>query len=189
MIEDKLIRAAQGGDRTAFAQLLALVYDLIYRFAFKWAGNRFDAEDITQQACIKLAKVISQFRFESAFTTWLYRLVVNCANDWGRAEKRHEAKGPEHSPAMAQGPPEPEHSEVCAGAGAEEASVELHQLLAQVTAMGKGFKETLLLVLAQGMTHAEAAQILGIKESTVSWRIHEIRKQLKFLDNEAGAAS
>lgn len=177
MVEEQLIRAAQKGDRSAFAQLLVFVYDLIYRFAFKWAGNRFDAEDITQQACIKLAKTIKQFRFESAFTTWLYRLVINCANDWGRSERRHlstqiESLLDSHTPEES-GP---------------EDYVRLYQMLGRVDSMGKGFKETLLLVFAEGMSHAEAAIVLGVKESTVSWRIHEVRKHLKFIDDEGEIA-
>ena len=180
MVEDKLIRAAQSGNAKAFSALLSLVYDVIYRFAFKWAGNKHNAEDITQQACIKLAKVIKQFRFESAFTTWLYRLVLNCANDWGRAEKRH------CSPQGSSGVIPPEQPD---SGGATQAFTELACVLKQVDSMGRGFKDTLLLVLAEGMTHAEAASILEIKESTVSWRMHEIRKQLKIIDEAMGASS
>ena len=44
--------------------------------------------------------------------------------------------------------------------------------------MGEGFRESVVLVLGLGHTHAEAAQILEVKESTVSWRLHEIRKRL-----------
>ena len=177
MVEDKLIRAAQSGNSKAFAVLLSLVYDVIYRFAFKWAGNKHNAEDITQQACIKLAKVIKQFRFESAFTTWLYRLVLNCAHDWGRSEKKH------HQQVVSSEALEPEGMD---SGASTQASAELARVLIQVDAMGKGFKDTLLLVLAEGMTHAEAAHVLEIKESTVSWRIHEIRKQLNILDQASG---
>lgn len=181
MVEEQLIRAAQKGDRSAFAQLLVLVYDLIYRFAFKWAGNRFDAEDITQQACIKLANTIKQFRFESAFTTWLYQLVINCANDWGRTERRHSPPNMEQHPSTSDDRHTTEDNR-------SEAYVQLYQMLEQVDAMGKGFKETLLLVFAEGMSHAEAATILGVKESTVSWRIHEVRKHLKFIADEGEMA-
>ena len=54
----------------------------------------------------------------------------------------------------------------------------LHQVLALVEQMGAGFRETLALVIGEGLTHAEAASILAVKESTVSWRVHEIRKRL-----------
>jgi DNA-directed RNA polymerase specialized sigma24 family protein len=56
-----LIRAAQGGDVAAFAELVDLHYDTIYRFAWKWCGHRTNAEDIAQQSCIKLAGSLAQF--------------------------------------------------------------------------------------------------------------------------------
>src|SRR5215510_8858110 len=83
-----LIRRAQGGDASSFAELLDLHYDTIYRFAWKWCGHPVNAQDIAQQACIKLASCLAQFRFEAAFTTWLYRLVISCARDWQRTEQR-----------------------------------------------------------------------------------------------------
>jgi RNA polymerase sigma factor (sigma-70 family) len=77
--DELLIKKAQGGDAKAFETLLSLYYDHLYTFAYKWCANREDAEDIAQQACIKLARGLDQFRFESQFTTWLYRLVLDKA--------------------------------------------------------------------------------------------------------------
>lgn len=160
-----LIQRAQQGDATAFEQLLGHCYDIIYRFALKWCGNETDAEDITQQACVKLAKSINQFRFESAFTSWLYRLVINCAKDWQRSQSRHQ-KDNIDTPHEYTGP------------NNNENAIYLTQTLQKVNSMGEGFKETLLLVIAEGRSHAEAAAILDVKEGTISWRIHEIRKTL-----------
>lgn len=165
-LDESLIRASQNGDQSAFARLLALLYDLIFRFAMRWAKGVSDAEDITQQVCIKLARVIGQFRFESAFTSWLYRLVVNCARDWSRAQQRHRY--------AFECVPEP-HSDN----DVTEARAEIDRVLKVVEAMGEGFKETVILVCAEGLSHREAAEILGVKESTVSWRLHAIRKQLQ----------
>ena len=52
--------------------------------------------------------------------------------------------------------------------------------------MGQGFKETALLVLGEGLSHREAGTLLGVKESTVSWRLHRIRQQLSSLGEEMG---
>ncbi len=166
MNESDLIRRAQQGDAQAFAALLERHYDTLYRFAYKWCGNRADAEDITQQSCIKLARSLGQFRFEAAFSSWLYRLVINCAKDWHKSQQRH------------QGGAEAPGDEPVAPSGAAEAGVYLNQVLALLDRMAEGFKETALLVYAEGLTHAEAARVLSLKESTVSWRLHEIRKQL-----------
>ena len=54
----------------------------------------------------------------------------------------------------------------------------LTQLLEQLDELGEGMKETALLVHAEGLSHAEAGEILGVSESTISWRIHAIRKRM-----------
>lgn len=167
MQDDLLIKRAQHGDEAAFEELLDHHYELIYRFAYKWSGSVTDAEDITQQACVKLARTIKQYRFEAAFSTWLYRLVVNCAKDWFKSELRH------HTNDDAQTENE------TAAPNAPEQTTYLQQILAYINDMAEGYKETALLVFAEGFSHREAADILGEKEKTISWRIHEIRKQLQ----------
>jgi RNA polymerase sigma-70 factor, ECF subfamily len=163
-MDETLIRRAQGGDATSFAELLDLHYDTIYRFAWKWCGHAANAEDIAQLACMKLASSLVQYRFQAAFTSWLYRLVISCAQDWQRTQTRHEHDElPEE--AMAESP------------GAED-GIYLLQVLAQLAALGEGMKETALLVHAEGMSHAEAGVILGVSESTISWRVHTIRKHM-----------
>jgi RNA polymerase sigma-70 factor (ECF subfamily) len=160
-----LIRRAQAGHAGSFAELVDLHYDTIHRFAWKWCGHRADAEDIAQQACIKLAQSLAQYRFQAAFTSWLYRLVVSCAQDWQRAQRRHQhAELPEDAPD--------------AGAGRAEDAIHLAQLLGQLDELGAGMRETALLVHAEGLSHAEAGEILGVSESTISWRIHTMRKQM-----------
>jgi RNA polymerase sigma-70 factor (ECF subfamily) len=174
----EIIRRAQRGDREAFSHLVEAHYAAMFRFACRYCGDRQDAQDVTQQACIKLARSIEQFRFESAFSTWLYRLVINCARDWHKAQRlrRFGERGGERG------------GEWCGERGSEledaaardnaESAVMLRQVIALVEQMGEGFRESLVLVLGEGLTHAEAAAILEVKESTVSWRLHEIRKRL-----------
>lgn len=171
--EAPLITAAQNGDATAFESLLGHYYDLIFRFAFRWSGNRSDAEDITQNACMKLARNINQFRFESAFSSWLYRLVINCAKDWYKSQGRHRSESLDSLP-----------ENTCEDA--VEISIYLRQVLIQLDTLADGFKETALLVHAEGLSHAQAAVILDIKESTVSWRLHEIRKYLQAINAREG---
>jgi len=163
--DEALIRNAQAGDTRAFEALLERHYDTLYRFAWKWCGNRVDAQDVTQKACLKLASSLGSFRFESAFSSWLYRLVINCAKDWARSERRHDGF----------------YLGECAEAASDPVAVEhqayLWQLLHKLDALPEDIKATLLLVHAEGLTHSEAARALDVKESTVSWRLHEFRKR------------
>lgn len=188
MTDRTLIEAAQSGQRDAFAQLLEHEYDVMFRIAMQWSGVKEDAEDITQQACIKLANSIGQFRFESAFRTWLYRLVINCAKDWQQFDGRHQRlrvhpdadEGGEH--LMSSG-------FFTVSEDKTDVAIYLETLLLWVASLGEGFKETLLLVFGEGMNHREAAEVLNVKESTVSWRIHEVRKKLKVWRAESGGES
>ena len=165
-----LIRRAQAGDSQSFSELLVLYYDTIHRFAWKWCGHSANADDIAQQACIKLATSLPQYRFQAAFSSWLYRLVVSCALDWQRSQQRHDHdEMPEAGPESAD--------------GAAEDAVYLLQLVAQLDRLGEGMKETALLVHAEGLSHAEAGEILGVSESTISWRLHVIRKHLQKQEN------
>lgn len=165
--EHPLITVAQRGDNQAFEQLLEQHYEQIFRFAYRWFGNTADAEDVTQLACIKLAKSLGQYRFEAAFSTWLYRLVINCAKDWQRSQTRHQHDCIESIAELTQQDQR------------AETGIYLQQILQWLDSLAEGFKETALLVHSEGLTHAEAASILQVKESTVSWRLHEIRKQLQ----------
>jgi RNA polymerase sigma factor (sigma-70 family) len=61
----------------------------MFKMAYKFCGNRQDAEDITQESCIRLARGLHSFKGDSAFTSWLYRLVINTAKDWYKSNNRH----------------------------------------------------------------------------------------------------
>lgn len=161
--EQKLILAAQGGDARAFEALVNMHYETMYRMALKWCGNQANAEDITQEACIKLARGLGSFKFNSAFTSWLYRLVINTAKDFYKAAGRQPS-----SDGL-------ETAQVEAGS---EDQLYAREVLAEIVKLPDGEKEALLLVLGEGLSHKEAGEILGCKESTVSWRIHEARKKL-----------
>jgi RNA polymerase sigma-70 factor (ECF subfamily) len=162
-----LIERAQNGDRGAFEALLQNYYDVIFRIAYRWSGNHADAEDITQNACIKLARSIDSFRFQSAFVTWLHTLVINTAKDWAKARGAPMSDLVED--AETAQPPDGEQT------------VYANEVMAHVRALPEREKEALLLVFVEGLTHGETAAVMNCKESTVSWYIHEARKKLQSL--------
>jgi RNA polymerase sigma-70 factor (ECF subfamily) len=165
--ERALIERAQQGDREAFESLLGGYYDAIYRIAYRWCGNKADAEDVTQNACVKLAKSIDGFRFQSAFLTWVHTLVINTAKDWSKARGRPTVEIDEDLD-RAQAPE-------------GEDKVYANQVMTHVRNLPDREKEALLLVFVEGLTHGETAAVMNCKESTVSWYIHEARKKLQSL--------
>ena len=87
-MEAELIEKAASGDRQAFAALVAGRYDFIHAVAWRWCGERQDAEDVAQEVCIKLASAIRGFRGTSRFSTWLYTITLNVARDHMRKRRR-----------------------------------------------------------------------------------------------------
>lgn len=168
--DSELAGQAASGDMAAFQVLLERHYDSIFRIALRFTGVREDAEDVAQTVCTSLAVKLRSFKGEARFTTWLYRIVVNASQDFHRRQsattRLHQAYG--------------EVSDLVRGAEADAAR-ELAWLYDALQQVGQDLRETAVLVLAEGLTHSEAADVLNIKESTVSWRMHELRKELKAL--------
>lgn len=167
-VDAETIERAQRGDRAAFEEVVRAHYDVMYRIAYKWCGNKADAEDITQNACIKLARSIDSYQFKSAFLTWLYPLVINTAKDWAKSNNRH----------VTEAEMDIEHAGHAERPVAEE-KVYARQVMDHVRTLPEKEKEALYLVVSAGMTHREAAVIMECKENTVSWYIHEARKKLQ----------
>src|SRR6266513_4238063 len=84
-----VIRACQQGDREAFRLLFEAYKDRVFSIAiYTFSGDEAAASDVTQQTFLKLINSIGQFRGNSEFTTWLYRLVINACIDEQRRRRR-----------------------------------------------------------------------------------------------------
>jgi RNA polymerase sigma factor (sigma-70 family) len=75
--DQQLIEKAVNGDRTALNELIVLHEPFIYNVAWKFTNDRDEASDLTQEVLIKIITKLSTFKEESAFKTWVYRIVVN----------------------------------------------------------------------------------------------------------------
>jgi RNA polymerase sigma-70 factor, ECF subfamily len=166
--DSELAGWAAAGDAEAFRTLLERHYDGIFRLAFRFTGSRADAEDIAQDVCVLLADRLGAFRCEAKFTTWLYRIVVNACRD--RARRR--ATGQRATADFAA----VENLRRAADADRSEQMAWVQEMLSRFP---EDIQETAVLVLAEQLSHGEVAEILGVKESTISWRMHELRKGLK----------
>lgn len=162
-----IIKAAVAGDRDAFAALLRRHYDRIHGLAWHLTGSRADADDIAQDVCCTLAERLGDFRGEAKFTTWLCSIVYNACRDFRRRRSAF-ARFTGKLSVMAGLAKGPDGRDLYDAIWIESAIARLKPEL----------RDTAILVAAQQLTHGEAAQILGIAEATVSWRMHEIRRQL-----------
>lgn len=172
--DDDLIAGARSGDRRAFARLVERHYDFMFRVAWKWCGRKSDAEDIAQDAAVRLGKAIRSFRGQGAFTTWLYPLVLNAARDHVRKTARETRKVDAYGVHMAT-----------FGEAGEEPDDRANSLWEAVRKLPDKQREAITLVYGEGLGHAEACEVMGCAEATVSWHVHEARKRLKGLMRQA----
>jgi RNA polymerase sigma factor (sigma-70 family) len=168
--DDDLVARAKAGDREAFGLLVERHYDFIFRTACKWTGKKSDAEDIAQEVCIKLATAIQQFDGRSKFTSWLYRVTLNMVRDMQRSASRKNKTVDAFTLVHPEDDP-----------GGQEEATAAHEIWQRVGALPDKQREAIMLVYAEEMNHAEAAEIMGCKEATVSWHIHEAKKTLRGL--------
>ena len=166
--DEILARRAAAGDRNAFSDLLERHYGLIYRVAARMLGDGVEAEDLAQDVCVGLVTRLASYGGQSRFTTWLYRVVVNAARDAMRRNATRRRNEQEFAEQDGLGDRQ-------IGIGGED-SVWLQQVLGQLS---QELRTTVILVLAEGLRHGEAGKILGVSEATVSWRLHQVRKQLR----------
>ncbi len=85
--ETDLIRAAQGGDAVAFEQLVRTYDQNVLRMAYNLLHSEEDARDVYQEAFLRVYRNLPKFRFDCAFSTWLYRIVSNLCLDQIRKRK------------------------------------------------------------------------------------------------------
>jgi len=91
MDEEKLIKQAQNGDWQGFEDIVKKYQGKVYNIALMLTKDSIQAEELSQQAFIKIWKKIGKFNFRSSFSTWLYRLVHNTYYDYLRSQaKRHQ---------------------------------------------------------------------------------------------------
>lgn len=162
----ELIESANNGNAHAFSTLVERHYMTIYKMAYKYLGNQSEAEDVTQEACIKLARSLDSYRFDAAFTTWLYRLVINTAKDYIKKNSRtHKNEKPIYEDTLCIAAPDD-----------QEQSAIQREVLNTVAELPEKLRDVVILVCWQGLSHKEAGDVLDINENTVSWRLHEVRK-------------
>ena len=173
--DNTLALTAAGGDRAAFARLVSRHYDRIHGLAWRFTGGPPDSEDLAQDVCVALGQKIRSYRGDARFSTWLYKVVLNAARDAGRRQGARTRA----TAAFA---------EVDALRRGDDAArmADAEWLRAAIAGLKDDLRETAVLVLDEGISHAQAAEVLGIRESTVSWRLMEVRKALKARAREEG---
>lgn len=182
LIDGRVIEACQQGDRAAFQLLFEAYKDKVFSIAvYSIGGDRSTADDVTQQVFLKLFTAIRQFRGDSEFTTWLYRLVVNACLD---ERRRHRRLLPWGETVAMRNPGDKKPQEK------QYARLEISEAVREAIAELKPkFRLPILLKYIEGLSYEEIASVMGCSKGTVASRLNrghsQLAKRLSHLNNPA----
>lgn len=180
MQEKTLIADAQRGDLDAFNRLVLAYQDMLYGQAYRLMGEKYAAEDATQEAFISAFRKIKSFRGGS-FKAWLLRIVTNACYDELRRRKRrptiqlepvNEENEPIESPSWLTDPRE--SPEIAAHRSEIRAALELC-----IQNLPIEFRTIVLLVDIQGLDYTEAARVIRRPLGTVKSRLARARVRMR----------
>ena len=177
--EKKRIQRAARGDHAAFEWLVEQYQTAVYRLCLRMTNNPEDAADLTQESFLKAWKNLDSFHFESAFSTWLYRLTSNTCLDFLRQAKRRptvslvteDDEGEEQVMEVADPAPSPEEQVLT--------TLDREQLGAAMTRLPEEQRQLLILRAVNGLSYAEISAILQVPEGTVKSRLARTRENLR----------
>ena len=171
-----LVARAQQGDVRAFEALIGRHLPQVRRFARAFAGSSADADDLAQEALVRVHRHLRLFRWQSAFSSWLYAIVRNAFLDAarGRAATRRALEEPLRH----------EHAETAGGGRPDEAmerAQERERVWAAIRRVPVEFRTALVLFDVEGSTYDEVAAIESVAVGTVKSRLHRGRAHLRRL--------
>ena len=182
LIDGRVIEACQQGDRAAFQLLFETYKDKVFSIAvYSTGGDRAVADDVTQQIFLKLFTAIKQFRGDSEFTTWLYRMVVNACLDERRRSRRWLPWG-ETVTMRNPGDKKPQEKQYARLEVAEAVQAAIRELKPK-------FRLPILLKYIEGLSYEEIAEVMGCSKGTVASRLNrghsQLAKRLSHFNNPA----
>jgi RNA polymerase sigma-70 factor (ECF subfamily) len=182
--DNALVRAAQRGDRDAFGALVSKHAASIVRVATRMTGSDADGEDAAQEAFIAAYKALPSFKFESRFSTWLYRIAVNKCKDAIKMRRPDTALGDSQDADGPSWEPSDEDTPEWALSQIELAS----ELDHGIQALPHLYRESFVLRHVEGLDYEEMSAILGVHRDTLKMRVYKARTLLcQSLAHLAGA--
>jgi len=172
VVSAELLAACRRGDRRAFEELVELTHRRVYSLAFRLTGDRTEAEDVAQEAYLRMFRGLAGFREEARFETWMHRIVTNCAISMMKRRGRFGdvlASEPEDLPVPDSTAP---------------MLAERDSLSRALAVLPEGQRVVLLLKDVYGLSCREIGEEVGIEEGAVKVRLHRARRRLRELLDE-----
>ncbi|MCD9025689.1 RNA polymerase sigma factor SigW [Cohnella silvisoli] len=178
-LETRLARLALKGDQRAFAEIVDLYKDKLYHLAYRMTGNRQEAEDVVQEAFLRVYKNLDRYDENQKFSTWIYRIATNLSID--RLRKRRaiyslDAESSDHEGldgyAMLPSDDRTPESELLLS----ETQRLIHEAIATLPVK---YKSVMILRYLQDLSLQEISDVLDMPVTTVKTRVHRGREFLR----------
>lgn len=180
MVSPALLDACRRREPGAFEEVVRATYRRVYTQALRLVGDRQDAEDVTQEAYLRVYHGLDGFREEAAFETWLYRIVTNAAMSFLRKRGRFGEllADPEDGPEAG----DPLNPRI------DQAAVDRDALEGALQALPASLRSVVVLKDVYGLSCREIGDHLGVSEGAVKVRLHRARRRLQMLLSPSEAA-
>ncbi len=169
----------KNGSINSFELLVSEHTEQMYRIAYRVFGNSHDASDMTQEALLKAYKSLEKFKFDSKFSTWLYRITMNtCIDEYRKRNKRN-------SDISIDDVGESIRDSAASPQDILERNETALAVREAIACLSEEHKRVVILRDIEGLSYAEIATIEEISEGTVKSRINRARSELrKLLENK-----
>ncbi|MFO0677243.1 MAG: sigma-70 family RNA polymerase sigma factor [Polyangiaceae bacterium] len=174
-----LVDRARAGDVKAFTVLVRKHEPRIRRLALHMLRSHAEAEDVAQETFIRAYHALDRFDGRSEPYTWFYRIAVNLSLNALRSRKTARIGGDANDPRL-EAVLADKRPTRGADPGDDAARKQLYGALCEaIDRLSDTLRTTLILVAIDGLSHEDAAKVLGVPEGTIAWRVHEARRKLR----------
>lgn len=178
-VDAKLVARVQAGDKAAFDLLVLKYQRKILRLLSRMLRDQSEIEDVMQEAFIKAYRALPQFRGDSAFYTWLYRIAINTARNWMASQSRRPS-----SPSLHQSEDGETFDEIdnLTDINTPESLLASREIAESVNdsiqALPAELRTAIVLREIEGLSYEEIAQAMGCPIGTVRSRIFRAREAI-----------
>ena len=172
-VTPELIAACRRGDPRSFEEVVRRTHRHVYTQPLRLVGDAKEAEDVAQDAYLRVFRGLSGFRGDAQFETWLYRIVANAAMSHLRRKRRFGdvRAEPDDSP----------HPEVPSPARTDDQAVDRQALQEALDALPLSLRTVVVLKDIYGLSCQEIGDQVGASEGAVKVRLHRARRRLKLM--------
>ncbi|MFH1851545.1 MAG: sigma-70 family RNA polymerase sigma factor [Candidatus Neomarinimicrobiota bacterium] len=173
--DHEIIKSFQAGNRSAFDELVRRYLSLAFGFFAGITGDRMAADDLAQEAFLRIYKNLGKFRFEAEFSTYLYRINLNLASSYLRRNRWRNFLHLDQAPEPVAAGPE------------SESDWNRRQLWNAVARLPGKQRQVVIMRISQELPFRDIDQILDIAEGTAKVNYqHAVRRLKQLLEKENG---